>query len=68
MHESWADTRVSSGLLRVDNDGVLAGNIMYTDIYDTNNLVITSGTSPKNSHIDICLNNSELKSLKFLPL
>jgi hypothetical protein len=78
MNESWADTRVSNGILRVNNEinGMFRINnesLVYNGTYDTNDLVISTGTSPK-----LCTNvcsytssintSSELKPLKFLPL
>lgn len=66
MNESWADTQVN---IRLNNESLL-----YNGTYDTNNLVISTGTSPDlcssvcsytNTHTNT---SSELKPLKFLPL
>lgn len=79
MNESWADVRVNNGILRVSNEinGMLRVNnetLLYNGTYDiTNDLVITSGTSP-NLRTNVCSytsttnTSSELKPLKFLPL
>ena len=75
MNESWANARVSDGILRINNEcnGMLRVNnesILCNGTYATTDLAISTGTSP-----NLCSNtcsytniSSELKPLKFLPL